>query len=87
VWVQGVTVFLQSHKLRGFLVLGAATFATAFPPIPGYSLCCYVAGYAFGMQGFIPVYTSAILGAFSCFVLSRYFLVDCMFKWVANNKQ
>ena len=86
-WVEDAAVYLQHHKWRGFLILAAATFSTAFPPVPGYSLCCYVAGYAFGMQGFFPVYIAAIVGAFTCFVIFRYYLVDCMFKWVAHNKQ
>lgn len=86
-WVQDAAVYLRQHKLRGYLILATATFATAFPPVPGYSLCCYVAGYAFGMHGFFPVYTAAIVGACVSFVLFRYFLVDCMFKWVANNKK
>eukprot|EP00750_Incisomonas_marina_P006282 INCI14403.1.p1 GENE.INCI14403.1~~INCI14403.1.p1 ORF type:complete len:392 (+),score=68.74 INCI14403.1:130-1305(+) len=87
VWVQDSAVYLQGHKLQGFFILAVATFATAFPPIPGYSICCYVAGYTFGLEGFFPIYIAAIVGAFVCFVLFRYFLVDCMFKWVASNKQ
>ncbi len=82
-----LSVELQRHKLQGFAFLAAATFATAFPPVPGYGLWCYVAGYAFGMEGFLPIYAGAIVGAFTCFMLFRYLLVDCMFKWVANDKQ
>ena len=85
-WLQRVTVILQRHRLQGYLVLMSATIVTAFPPMPGYSLCCYAAGYAFGLRGFIPVYLGAVVGSALCFALFRYCFAKCMRTWIENNK-
>mgnify|MGYP000521566136 CR=1 FL=1 len=85
-WLQRVTVILQRHRLQGYLVLMSATIVTAFPPMPGYSLCCYAAGYAFGLRGFIPVYLGAVVGSAICFALFRYCFANRMRTWIENNK-
>lgn len=60
-------------------------FLSAFPPIIGYSTFQTLSGYTFGFNiGFPISYFSALFGAVTCFVLSRYFLQDRVIRLLSK---
>ena len=46
-WFEGIAVTWREIS-GGWLILWALTFATAFPPIIGYSTCLTLAGFVYG---------------------------------------
>lgn len=52
-WLEKIAQWLRETN-GGWLILWAMTFATAFPPIIGYSTCLTLAGFVYGFpHGFV----------------------------------
>lgn len=72
----------------GWLILWAMTFATAFPPVIGYSTCLTLAGFVYGFPLGWPIVASAtIIGSTCSFVVSRTLLSSFVNRLVANDKR
>lgn len=72
----------------GWLILWALTFATAFPPVIGYSTCLTLAGFVYGFPWGWPIVASAtIVGSTCSFVVSRTLLSNFVNRLVANDKR
>lgn len=72
----------------GWLILWAMTFATAFPPVIGYSTCLTLAGFVYGFPWGWPIVASAtIIGSTCSFVVSRTLLSNFVNRLVANDKR
>lgn len=88
-WLKPLAV--RWRELRGgWLILWIATFLVGFPPMIGYSTCVTLAGFVYGMNGFVPpslstctsanipswfiVASATILGSTTSFLASRTLL-------------
>lgn len=63
------------------------TFAVSFPPMIGYSTCVTIAGFVFGMKGWLIVSTATVVGSTSAFIVSRGVLRSFVSRLAERNKQ
>ena len=60
-WLEPVAERWQNLK-GGWLILWTMTFATAFPPVIGYSTCLTLAGFVYGFPwGWVVIYASKLV--------------------------
>ncbi|TKA72200.1 hypothetical protein B0A55_06961 [Friedmanniomyces simplex] len=71
----------------GWLILWFMTFFVSFPPMIGYSSCVTIAGFVFGMKGWLIVSTASVLGSGAAFVASRSVLKGFVGKMTERNKR
>lgn len=71
----------------GWIILWLLTFAVSFPPLIGYSTCVTVAGFVFGMKGWLVVATATVAGSTAAFVVSRGVLRGFVARLAERNKQ
>ncbi|KAJ3102220.1 Tlg2-vesicle protein [Phlyctochytrium planicorne] len=58
----------------GAILIGALEFVASFPPMFGFGSLQLLAGFIYGMAGFIPIYLGGFLGGIACFAISRRYL-------------
>lgn len=72
----------------GWLIIWAATFFVAFPPMIGYSTACTVAGFVYGFPlGWPIVATATVAGSAAAFVASRTVLSGYVDRLVGQDKR
>jgi uncharacterized membrane protein YdjX (TVP38/TMEM64 family) len=72
----------------GWLIIWAATFLVAFPPMIGYSTACTVAGFVYGFPlGWPIVATATVAGSAAAFVASRTVLSGYVHRLVGQDKR
>ncbi|KAK5113078.1 hypothetical protein LTR62_003657 [Meristemomyces frigidus] len=71
----------------GWLILWFMTFFVSFPPMIGYSTCITIAGFVFGMKGWLIVSTASVLGSTVSFLASRSVLKRFVSRLTEKNKQ
>ena len=71
----------------GWLILWFMTFFVSFPPMIGYSTCVTVAGFVFGMRGWLIVSTATVIGSTCAFLASRSVLKDMVSRRTEENKR
>ncbi|KAJ0121327.1 tlg2-vesicle protein of 38 kda [Diaporthe amygdali] len=72
----------------GWLIIWAATFFVAFPPLVGYSTACTVAGFVYGFPlGWPIVATATVAGSAAAFVASRTVLSGYVDRLVGRDKR
>ncbi|POS80884.1 hypothetical protein DHEL01_v200703 [Diaporthe helianthi] len=72
----------------GWLIIWAATFAVAFPPMIGYSTACTVAGFVYGFPlGWPIVATATVAGSAAAFLASRTVLSGYVDRLVGQDKR
>ena len=71
----------------GWLILWAMTFFVSFPPMIGYATCVTIAGFVFGMKGWLIVSTATVLGSTASFIVSRTVLKSFVGRLTEKNKQ
>ncbi|KAL1870464.1 Tlg2-vesicle protein [Diaporthe australafricana] len=98
-----ITLLVFSHKIftllgpiavswrampAGWLIIWAATFFVAFPPLVGYSTACTVAGFVYGFPlGWPIVATATVAGSAAAFVASRTVLSGYVDRLVGQDKR
>ena len=63
------------------------TFFVAFPPMIGYSTCITVAGFVFGMKGWLIVATANVAGSACAFIVSRSLLKNFVSRLTEKDKR
>ena len=71
----------------GWLILFFMTFFVSFPPMIGYSTCVTIAGFVFGMKGWLIMAPATVIGSTVSFVVSRTVLKSFVSKMTEKNKQ
>lgn len=71
----------------GWLLLWGLTFLVSFPPLIGYSTCVTIAGFVFGMKGWLIVSTATVVGSTCSFLLSRTALKGFVGRLTEKNQQ
>lgn len=72
----------------GWLIIWAATFFVAFPPMIGYSTACTVAGFVYGFPlGWPIVATATVAGSAAAFMASRTVLSGYVDRLVGKDKR
>ncbi|KAA6415590.1 MAG: hypothetical protein FRX48_00306 [Lasallia pustulata] len=72
----------------GWLILWAMTFATAFPPLIGYSTCVTIAGFVYRFpEGWFIVASATVIGSLCSFMVSRTVLSRFVHRLVENDKR
>lgn len=71
----------------GWLILFFMTFFVSFPPMIGYSTCVTIAGFVFGMKGWLIMAPATIIGSTVSFIVSRTVLKGFVSKMTEKNKQ
>lgn len=71
----------------GWLILFFMTFFISFPPMIGYSTCVTIAGFVFGMKGWLIMAPATVIGSTVSFVVSRTVLKNFVSKMTEKNKQ
>lgn len=71
----------------GWLILFFMTFFVSFPPMIGYSTCVTIAGFVFGMKGWMIMAPATVIGSTVSFVVSRTVLKNFVSKMTEKNKQ
>lgn len=72
----------------GWLVIWAATFLVAFPPLIGYSTACTVAGFVYGFPlGWPIVATATVAGSSASFAASRTVLAGYVDRLVGSDRR
>jgi uncharacterized membrane protein YdjX (TVP38/TMEM64 family) len=98
----GILFLIYSHRIfewlgpvakewrelpAGWLILWAAIFFTAFPPIIGYSTCLTIAGFVWGMKGWLICASANVLGSLASFIASRTILSKYVHRLVGEDKR
>ncbi|KAI7871268.1 snare associated Golgi protein-domain-containing protein, partial [Spinellus fusiger] len=69
----------------GYLLIAGLIFLSAFPPMIGYGTYQTLSGYTFGFARGYPIsYISALLGAITCFLISRIWLKERVQRIMKN---
>ncbi|KAL2022821.1 hypothetical protein VTK56DRAFT_4637 [Thermocarpiscus australiensis] len=72
----------------GWLLVWLAAFATAFPPVVGYSTCMTIAGYLYGFPGGWPLAASAtVAGSTAAFLAGRGMLAGYVQRLVGGDRR
>ncbi|KAM0700900.1 hypothetical protein Q7P35_012622 [Cladosporium inversicolor] len=71
----------------GWLVLWWMTFFVSFPPMIGYSTCVTVAGFVYGMKGWLIIASATIVGSTASFIISRTVLRKYVSRLAERNKR
>ncbi|GAB7334358.1 hypothetical protein MBLNU13_g06374t1 [Cladosporium sp. NU13] len=71
----------------GWLVLWFLTFFVSFPPMIGYSTCVTVAGFVYGMKGWLIIASATIVGSTASFIVSRTVLRKYVSRLAERNKR
>lgn len=71
----------------GWLVLWWLTFFVSFPPMIGYSTCVTVAGFVYGMKGWLIIASATIVGSTASFIVSRTVLRKYVSRLAERNKR
>ncbi|KAK7745278.1 Tlg2-vesicle protein [Cytospora paraplurivora] len=72
----------------GWLIIWAATFLVAFPPLIGYSTACTVAGFVYGFPlGWPIVATATVAGSSASFAASRTVLAAYVDRLVGSDRR
>lgn len=71
----------------GWMILWALTFAVSFPPMIGYSTLVTIAGFVFGMKGWLIMSTATTIGSTCGFLASRTLLKSFVGKLTEKNKR
>ncbi|KAF2717442.1 hypothetical protein K431DRAFT_288573 [Polychaeton citri CBS 116435] len=71
----------------GWLILFFMTFFVSFPPCIGYSSCVTIAGFVYGMWGWVVIAIATTLGSTASFLASRSLLKKWVDKWTAHDKR
>lgn len=71
----------------GWLVLWFLTFFVSFPPMIGYSTCVTVAGFVYGMKGWLIIASATIVGSTASFIISRTVLRKYVSRLAERNKR
>lgn len=71
----------------GWLVLWWMTFFVSFPPMIGYSTCVTVAGFVYGMKGWLIIASATIVGSTASFIVSRTVLRKYVSRLAERNKR
>ncbi|ROW16221.1 hypothetical protein VPNG_01953 [Cytospora leucostoma] len=72
----------------GWLIIWAATFLVAFPPLIGYSTACTVAGFVYGFPlGWPIVATATVAGSSASFAASRTVLAGYVDRLVGADRR
>ncbi|RPB00840.1 hypothetical protein L873DRAFT_1735954 [Choiromyces venosus 120613-1] len=78
---------LRSWK-AGWLLIFALCFASAFPPMIGYSTSVTLAGFVYGFpNGWFIIASATVIGATCAFMVCRYYLQDFAKRMVATDKR
>lgn len=71
----------------GWIVLWLLTFFVSFPPMIGYSTCVTVAGFVYGMWGWLIIASATVVGSTASFVVSRTVLRKYVSRLAERNKR
>lgn len=71
----------------GWLVLWFMTFFVSFPPMIGYSTCVTIAGFVYGMKGWLIIASATIVGSTASFIVSRTVLRKYVSRLAERNKR
>ncbi|KAF7193481.1 Golgi apparatus membrane protein tvp38 [Pseudocercospora fuligena] len=71
----------------GWLILCFMTFFVSFPPMIGYSTCVTIAGFVFGMKGWLIMASATVIGSTVSFVVSRTVLKKYVSRMTEKNKR
>lgn len=71
----------------GWLVLWWMTFFVSFPPMIGYSTCVTIAGFVYGMKGWLIIASATIVGSTASFIVSRTVLRKYVSRLAERNKR
>jgi uncharacterized membrane protein YdjX (TVP38/TMEM64 family) len=71
----------------GWLVLWVMTFFVSFPPMIGYSTCVTIAGFVYGMKGWLIIASATIVGSTASFIVSRTVLRSYVSRLAERNKR
>ncbi|PUU81200.1 hypothetical protein B9Z19DRAFT_1077850 [Tuber borchii] len=78
---------LRSWK-AGWLLIFALCFASAFPPMIGYSTSVTLAGFVYGFpNGWFIIASGTVIGASCSFIACRYYFQDFAKRMVATDKR
>lgn len=71
----------------GWLVLWWLTFFVSFPPMIGYSTCVTIAGFVYGMKGWLIIASATCVGSTASFIVSRTLLRKYVSRLAERNKR
>jgi uncharacterized membrane protein YdjX (TVP38/TMEM64 family) len=71
----------------GWLVLWFMTFFVSFPPMIGYSTCVTIAGFVYGMKGWLIIASATVVGSTASFIVSRTVLRKYVSRLAERNKR
>lgn len=63
------------------------TFFVSFPPMIGYSTCVTIAGFVYGMKGWLIIASATIVGSTASFIVSRTVLRKYVSRLAERNKR
>ncbi|KAJ3109935.1 Tlg2-vesicle protein [Phlyctochytrium bullatum] len=72
--VMSFAEFIRGLGYPGMLIIFALEFIASFPPMFGFGFFQLLAGFIYGMLGFVPIYIGGLLGGIICFVAARRWL-------------
>jgi len=76
---------LLASSRYGWLLLGIAIVVISFPPAIGHTTLCTLAGFAYGMKGFIISGPASIIGSALSFIVLRLLFKKRLNVWSSNN--
>lgn len=85
-WLGGVAKQWREMP-AGWLIIWVLTFIVSFPPLFGYSTLVTIAGFVYGMKGWLIIASATVIGSTCALVVSRTFLIDFVSQMTAKNKQ
>jgi uncharacterized membrane protein YdjX (TVP38/TMEM64 family) len=68
-------------------VLWFMTFFVSFPPMIGYSTCVTIAGFVYGMKGWLIIASATVVGSTASFIVSRTVLRKYVSRLAERNKR
>jgi uncharacterized membrane protein YdjX (TVP38/TMEM64 family) len=72
----------------GWIILWMITFIVALPPLIGYSTCCTIAGFVYGIsEGWLILASATVAGSTFSFFVSRTVLRKYVERLVASDKR
>jgi uncharacterized membrane protein YdjX (TVP38/TMEM64 family) len=72
----------------GWIILWMVTFIVALPPLIGYSTCCTIAGFVYGIgEGWLILASATVAGSTFSFFVSRTVLRKYVERLVASDKR
>ncbi|QIW96217.1 hypothetical protein AMS68_001735 [Peltaster fructicola] len=71
----------------GWMILWAVVVVVSFPPMIGYSSCVMIAGFVWGMHGWLIIASASIVGSTLAFVVSRTVLKRFVSRLTEKNKR